>query len=34
VVTIGAKDLAGNTLDQKPKTAGKQQKAWTFTTKG
>ncbi len=34
VVTIGARDLAGNTLDQKPTTAGNQQKAWTFTTKG
>jgi len=34
VVTIGARDLAGNTLDQKPTTAGNQQKAWTLTTKG
>ena len=34
VVTIGAKDLAGNALDQKPTTAGNQQKTWTFTTTG
>ncbi len=34
VVTTGAKDLAGNALDQNPTTAGNQQKSWTFTTKG
>ncbi len=34
VVTTGAQDLAGNALDQKPTTAGNQQKSWTFTTKG
>ena len=34
VVTTGAKDLAGNVLDQSSTTAGNQQKAWTFTTKG
>jgi hypothetical protein len=34
VVTTGAKDLAGNALDQDPMTAGDQQKTWTFTTKG
>ena len=33
VVTTGAKDLAGNALDQNPTTAGNQQKTWTFTTK-
>ena len=33
VVTIGAEDLAGNALDQKPKKAGNQQKTWTFTTR-
>ena len=32
VVTTGAKDLAGNALDQNPTTTGNQQKAWTFTT--
>jgi hypothetical protein len=31
VVTTGAKDLAGNALDQNPTKAGNQQKAWTFT---
>jgi N-acetylglucosamine-6-sulfatase len=31
VVSTGAKDLAGNPLDQQPTTAGSQQKAWTFT---
>jgi hypothetical protein len=30
VVTTGAKDVAGNQLDQSP-TTGLQQKAWTFT---
>ena len=32
VVTTGARDLAGNALDQSPRK-GKQQKAWTFTTR-
>jgi hypothetical protein len=32
VITTGAKDVAGNPLDQIPTTAGLQQKAWTFTT--
>jgi hypothetical protein len=32
VVTTGARDLAGNQLDQSPTIAGKQQKAWTFKT--
>lgn len=31
VITTGAKDLAGNSLDQSL-TAGSQQKAWSFTT--
>jgi hypothetical protein len=31
VVTTGAKDLAGNPLDQNPTTTGLQQKAWSFT---
>jgi Bacterial Ig-like domain len=31
VITTGAKDLAGNSLDQSS-TAGSQQKAWSFTT--
>jgi alpha-tubulin suppressor-like RCC1 family protein len=30
VVTTGAKDLAGNQLDQKPDVEGLQQKAWLF----
>ena len=34
VVTTGARDLAGNALDQNSTRAGNQQKAWTFTTKG
>jgi hypothetical protein len=34
VVTTGAKDLAGNALDQSSTTAGNQQKTWTFTTQG
>jgi hypothetical protein len=34
VVTTGAKDIAGNALDQNSTTAGNQQKSWTFTTKG
>ncbi|MBA2619111.1 MAG: Ig-like domain-containing protein [Rubrobacter sp.] len=33
VVTTGARDLAGNALDQYPRKGGKQQKAWTFTTR-
>ncbi len=33
VVTTGARDLAGNALDQDPTTAGDQQKSWTFITK-
>jgi hypothetical protein len=32
VVTAGAKDLAGNSLDQDPRLAGLQQKKWFFTT--
>ena len=32
VVTTGARDLAGNALDQSPRKGGKQQAAWTFTT--
>lgn len=32
VVNIGAKDTAGNRLDQDPATAGLQQKRWLFTT--
>ncbi|MDP9437993.1 MAG: Ig-like domain-containing protein [Actinomycetota bacterium] len=32
VVTAGAKDLAGNALDQKPTAAGNQPKVWYFTT--
>jgi arylsulfatase A-like enzyme len=31
VVTTGAKDVAGNPLDQNPTTAGLQQKTWLFT---
>ena len=31
VVTIGAKDLAGNRLDQDGTKTGSQQKAWSFT---
>jgi len=31
VVSTGAKDLAGNALDQNPTLSGLQQKAWTFT---
>jgi HYR domain/Bacterial Ig-like domain/FG-GAP-like repeat len=34
VITTGAKDVAGNQLDESPTTAGLQQKGWTFTTKG
>jgi hypothetical protein len=32
VVTTGAEDLAGNSLDQKPGVSGKQSMVWTFTT--
>jgi hypothetical protein len=32
VVTIGAKDLAGNALDHSATTSGNQQKSWSFTT--
>jgi hypothetical protein len=31
VVTTGAKDVAGNPLDQNPTAAGLQQKVWLFT---
>ena len=31
VVTMGARDVAGNQLDQNSSTAGLQQKAWLFT---
>jgi arylsulfatase A-like enzyme len=31
VITTGARDVAGNQLDQNTTTAGLQQKAWTFT---
>jgi Bacterial Ig-like domain len=31
VVTTGARDEAGNQLDQNPTTGGLQQKAWSFT---
>jgi hypothetical protein len=33
VVTTGAKDLAGNPLDQNSSTTGSQQKAWSFTVR-
>jgi hypothetical protein len=29
-LTTGAKDLAGNQLDQNPNTAGNQAKSWQF----
>jgi hypothetical protein len=32
VVTPGAKDLAGNALDQNPSATGSQSMVWTFTT--
>ena len=32
VVTTGAKDVAGNVLDQNPSTVGTQEKVWYFTT--
>jgi hypothetical protein len=31
VFTTGAKDVAGNQLDQNTTTAGAQEKAWSFT---
>jgi len=31
VVTTGAKDLAGNSLDQNPTLSGSQQHTWFFT---
>ena len=31
VVTSGAKDLSGNSLDQNRRVAGKQNKVWFFT---
>ena len=33
VVTSGARDLAGNPLDQNPRVAGNQPKTWFFTTR-
>jgi hypothetical protein len=33
VVSTGAKDVAGNPLDQNPTKAGLQQKVWTFTVR-
>jgi hypothetical protein len=32
-LTTGAKDLAGNQLDQDPNTAGNQRKSWQFKVK-
>jgi hypothetical protein len=32
VVTTGAKDEAGNNLDQEATTSGNQNKVWYFTT--
>jgi hypothetical protein len=32
VVTTGAKDVAGNSLDQNSTTSGNQQMAWSFKT--
>jgi hypothetical protein len=32
VITTGARDVAGNQLDQNSNLSGSQQKAWTFTT--
>jgi hypothetical protein len=32
VITTGARDVAGNQLDQNSTLSGSQQKAWTFTT--
>ena len=33
VITTKVTDVAGNRLDQKPATAGMQQKTWLFTTR-
>jgi hypothetical protein len=33
VVTTGAKDASGTSLDQNPTTKGLQQKAWAFTVR-
>jgi Bacterial Ig-like domain len=33
VVSTGAKDASGNSLDQNPTTKGLQQKAWSFTVR-
>jgi hypothetical protein len=33
IVTTGARDLAGNALDQNSSVSGNQTKAWTFTTR-
>jgi hypothetical protein len=33
MITTGAKDLAGNALDQKPSVLGDQSMVWTFTTR-
>jgi hypothetical protein len=33
MVTTGAKDLAGNQLDQNGSLSGRQQKAWTFNVR-
>jgi hypothetical protein len=33
VITIGAKDVVGNPLDQNTTTTGLQQKSWTFTVR-
>ena len=33
VVTTGAKDVAGNQLDQNPTKIGLQQKVWSFTVR-
>lgn len=30
-ITTGAKDLAGNALDQNPAVSGSQAKTWSFT---
>jgi len=32
VITTGARDVAGNSLDQNTTTSGSQQKGWSFTT--
>ena len=33
VVTTGARDLAGNRLDQNPALTGNQPKQWSFTVR-